>query len=102
MSKQLHLAALRLPVRILIIAACAMAPAIALAQEVTLKDAIQCKDFKHNTNGSWSANDVSLSYGSAKNQQQVNMFGPTTIEKGKTIGGVDLWSLLNEKCGAGH
>jgi hypothetical protein len=32
----------------------------------------------------------------------VNLFGPTTIAKAKPIGGIDLWSVLNEKCGAGH
>lgn len=96
MSK--HPGAPRLRITILVIAACALAPAVALAADATLKDAIQCKDFKHKADGSWSAEDVSLSYGSGKNQ--LNLFGPTTIAKGKTFDGVDLWGLLNEKCGA--
>lgn len=75
---------------------------IVQAQEVTLKDAIQCKDFKHNADGSWHAEDVSVSYGGGKNQQQLNLFGPTTIRKGQTIGGIDLWALLNDKCGTGR
>jgi hypothetical protein len=71
-----------------------------LAREATtLKDAIQCKDFKRDADGSWYAEDVWLSHGSGKNQLQLNLFGPTTIAKAETFGGVDLWSLLNEKCG---
>ena len=86
----------------LLILACAPAPEIARAQDVTLKDAIQCKDFKHNSDGSWSAKDVSLNYGPPGTQQQVNLFGPTTIRQGKILaGGVDLWGLLNAKCGTG-
>jgi hypothetical protein len=71
------------------------------AQDATLKDAIQCKNFKHNADGSWHAEDVSVSYGGDKNQQ-LNLFGPTTIRKGQALGGVDLWALLNEKCGTGR
>jgi hypothetical protein len=67
-----------------------------------LRDAVQCKDFKHNSDGSWSAKDVSLNYGPPGSQQQVNLFGPTTIRQGKILaGGVDLWVVLNEKCGTG-
>jgi hypothetical protein len=77
-----------------------MAPAIALAGAATLKDAIACKDFKRQSDGGWSAEDVSLSYGTGKNQLQLNLFGPTKIVKGKAFDGVDLWSLLNEKCGS--
>lgn len=57
----------------LLIVACILTPRIALAQDVTLKDAIQCKDFKHNSDGSWYAKDVSLNYGPAGSQQQVNL-----------------------------
>jgi hypothetical protein len=86
----------------LLILACVAVPGIAQAQEVTLKDAIQCKDFKHNSDGSWSAKDVSLNYGPPGKQQQVNLFGTTTIRQGKIVsGGVDLWAVLNEKCGTG-
>jgi len=86
----------------LLIVACITAPAIARAQNVTLKDAIQCKDFTHNSDGSWSAKDVSLNYGPPGSQQQVNLFGPTTIRQGKILaGGIDLWAVLNEKCGTG-
>ena len=81
--------------------ACVIPPALARAQDVSLKDAVQCKDFKHNSDGSWSAKDVSLNYGPPGSQQQVNLFGPTTIRQGKMLaGGVDLWAVLNEKCGA--
>jgi len=76
-------------------------PALARAQDVSLKDAVQCKDFKHNSDGSWFAKDVSLNYGPPGSQQQVNLFGSTTIRQGKILaGGVDLWAVLNEKCGA--
>jgi hypothetical protein len=86
----------------LLILACVTVPGIAQAQEVTLKDAIQCKDFKHNSDGSWSAKDVSLNYGPRGKQQQVNLFGTTTIRQGKIVsGGADLWAVLNEKCGTG-
>ncbi len=86
----------------LLILACVAVPGMAHAQNVTLKDAIQCKDFKHNSDGSWSAKDVSLNYGPPGSQQQVNLFGPTTIRQGKILaGGMDLWAALNEKCGAG-
>ena len=86
----------------LLILACVTAPGMARAQDVSLKDAIQCKDFKHNSDGSWSAKDVSLNYGPPGKQQQVNLFGATTIRQGKILaGGVDLWAVLNEKCGTG-
>lgn len=86
----------------LLIVASILTPRIALAQDVTLKDAIQCKDFTHNSDGSWFAKDVSLNYGPAGSQQQVNLFGPTTIRQGKNLaGGVDLWAVLNAKCGTG-
>lgn len=86
----------------LLILACVAVPAMARAQNATLKDAIQCKDFKHNSDGSWYAKDVSLNYGPAGSQQQVNLFGSTTIRQGKILtGGVDLWAVLNEKCGTG-
>jgi hypothetical protein len=86
----------------LLILACVTAPGMARAQNVTLKDAIQCKDFKHDPDGSWHAEDVSLNYGPPGSQQQVNLFGPTTIRRGKTlVAGVDLWAVLNEKCGTG-
>jgi hypothetical protein len=86
----------------LLILASVTAPGIARAQDVSLKDAIQCKDFKHNADGSWYAKDVSLNYGPPGSQQQVNLFGPTTISQRKILtGGVDLWDLLNTKCGTG-
>lgn len=86
---------------LLVFVCCATAGAVR-AQDVTLKDAIQCKDFKHNADGSWHAEDVSINYGGGKNQQQFNLFGPTAIRKGQPVNGVDLWVLLNEKCGTGH
>jgi hypothetical protein len=83
----------------LLVLACVAAPGIARAQDMSLKDVIQCKDFKHNSDGSWSAKDVSLNYGPPGKQQQVNLFGQTTIRQGKILaGGVDLWAVLNEKC----
>lgn len=86
----------------LLIFACVTAPSMARAQDVTLKDAIQCKDFKHNSDGSWSYDDVSLNFGPPGGQQQLNLFGSGTIRQGKIVeGGIDLWAVLNEKCGAG-
>ena len=71
----------------------------ARAQDVSLRDAIQCKDFKRTADGNWQAQDASVTYGSKTNQQQLNLFGSTTIRKGAPIGGVDLWTILNDKCG---
>jgi hypothetical protein len=88
--------AFRLPV-LLVVAWSTMVCSVR-AQEVTLKDAIQCKDFKHAADGSWQAEDVSVSYGTKSKQQQLNLFGSTTVRKGSPVGGVDLWTILNEKC----
>ncbi len=95
MFKKTAAAAFRLSVLLVSASLCT-----AGAQDVPLKDAIQCKDFKHAADGNWQAQDVSLTYGSKNNQQQLNLFGSTTIRKGAPIGGVDLWTILNDKCGA--
>jgi hypothetical protein len=92
------------PIRLAILLAivCCMAPGAVLAQDdVALKNAVQCKDFKHNRDGSWYAESVSLDYGaSKKDQKQMNLFG-ATIKKGQADAGEpDLWAILNEKCGA--
>lgn len=100
MLKKTAIAAVRSPLLLAIV--CSAAASTVQAQEVTLKDAIQCKDFKHNADGSWHAEDVSVSYRGSKNQQQLNLFGSTTIRKGQIMGGVDLWALLNDKCGTGR
>ena len=76
-------------------------PATVQAQDLTLKDAIQCKDFKRAADGNWHAEDVSVTYG-PKNKQQLNLFNSTTIRKGTPIGGIDLWTTLNDKCGTGQ
>ena len=94
--------ALAKPIRLSILLAvvgCA-APAAALAQDAdALRNAIQCKDFKHNRDGSWYADSVTLNYG-PQGQKQMNLFG-ATIKKGKADPGEpDLWALLNDKCGA--
>jgi hypothetical protein len=74
--------------------ACALPPA-ALAADKTLKDAINCADFKHNADGSWYTKGVSLAYGPG-NQTQINYFGATTI----TSKDGEIFADLNEKCGA--
>jgi hypothetical protein len=79
-----------------------MAPGVILAQDdAALKDAIRCKDFKHSRDGSWYAESVSLNYGPGKtDQKQMNLFG-ATIRKGQAHAGEpDLWTILNDKCGA--
>jgi len=98
MFKKTAVAGFRLPVLLVLAWCTTLGPA--RAQDVTLKDAIQCKDFKHAADGSWHAEDVSVSYGGKSNQQQLNLFGATTIRKGSPVSGVDLWTILNEKCGA--
>lgn len=90
-------AATRLP--ILLVIAWAMWPAPMRAQDLTLRDAIQCKDFKRNSDGSWFAEDVSVAYGPGKSTQ-FNLFGPTTIRKGVPVNGTDLWAILTAKCGS--
>ncbi len=97
MSRNAAQAAIRLPV--LLVVACCAAPAALLAQDTTLKDAVQCKDFRHNPDGSWYAESASLTYGPGK-KQQMNLFG-TTIRKGHAKPGEpDLWAILDEKCAA--
>jgi hypothetical protein len=99
MSKSAFAAAIRLSV--LLVIASAAAPRAVLAQDdVALKNAIQCKDFKHSRDGSWYAESVSLEYGASnKDQKQMNLFG-ATIRKGQAgAGEPDLWAILNEKCG---
>jgi hypothetical protein len=66
---------------ILLVIAWSMGSSPGRAQDVTLKDAIQCKDFKRNSDGSWFAKDISINYGPGKSTQ-FNLFGPTTIRKG--------------------
>jgi hypothetical protein len=100
MSKTAFARSIRLPV--LLVIACAMASGAVLAQDdVALKDAIHCKEFKHNRDGSWYAESVSLDYRpSKKEQKQLNLFG-ATIRKGQVDAGEpDLWAVLNEKCGS--
>jgi hypothetical protein len=100
MFKKNAVVAFRLPV--LLVIAWSTTLCTVQAQDVTLKDAIQCKDFKRAADGNWHAEDVSVTYGSKNNQQQLNLFGSTTIRKGTAIGGIDLWTTLNDKCGTGQ
>jgi hypothetical protein len=90
-------ATIRLPV--LLVIACTIGFSPSRAQDVTLKDAIQCKDFKRNSDGSWFAKDVSINYGAGKSSQ-FNLFGATTIRKGVPLNGTDLWVILTAKCGS--
>lgn len=90
-------ASIRLP--LVLVIAWAMGPSPSRAQDVALKDAIQCKDFKRNSDGSWFAKDVSINYGPGKSTQ-FNLFGPTTIRKGAPLNGTDLWGILTAKCGS--
>jgi len=102
MSKNALARSILLPV--LLATVCCTASGAAVAQDdAALKNAIQCKDFKHNRDGSWYADSVTLNYGpSNSDQQQMNLFG-ATIKKGKAQAGEpDLWTMLNEKCGAAH
>jgi hypothetical protein len=92
------LTAIRLSV-LLAVACLAMPGAVSAQDDVALKNAIQCKNFKHNRDGSWYADSVSLEYG-PQGQKQMNLFG-ATIKKGQAATGEpDLWALLNEKCAA--
>ncbi|MGO9007335.1 MAG: hypothetical protein ACLQIQ_11205 [Beijerinckiaceae bacterium] len=100
MFKKTAVTAFRLPV--LLVIAWSTTVCAVQAQDVTLKDAIQCKDFKRAADGSWHAEDISITYGSNKNQLQLNLFGATTIRKGTPFGEIDLWTLLNDKCGSGQ
>ena len=97
MSKNALARSIRLSM--LLAAVCCAAPATFAQDEAALKSAIQCKDFKHNRDGSWYAESVTLNYG-PQGQKQMNLFG-ATIKKGKADPGEpDLWAVLNEKCGA--
>ena len=100
MPKQNAVVALRVSV-LLAVAWCTTLGAVQ-AQDVTLKDAIQCKDFKRTADGNWHATDVSLSYGPKTSQQQLNLFGSQTVRKGAPVDGIDLWTTLNDKCGTGR
>jgi hypothetical protein len=84
---------------LLLALACGTAPGVVLAQDdVALTNAVQCKDFKHNGDGSWYAESVSLNYGPG-GKKQMNFFG-ATIKKGQAKAGEpDLWAILNTKCG---
>jgi hypothetical protein len=85
---------LRLLAAALVIAS-AVAPG-ALAANRTLKEAINCADFKHNPDGSWYAKSVTLEYGPG-NKTQTNFFDHTITSKDG-----EIFIDLNEKCGAGH
>lgn len=73
-------------------------PVIAHGADVTLKDAVNCADFKQNSDGTWHTKDVTLNYGTAGAQQQMNFFGSTTI----TSKNGEIFTILNEKCGGSH
>lgn len=73
----------------------------ARAQDVALKDAINCKDFKRSSDGSWFAESATLQYGPGR-KQQMNLFGATIKKQPVKPGEPDIWSLLNEKCGTGR
>lgn len=91
----------RLSTCTLLVVVCAVASAPCRAQDVTLKDAIQCKEFKKNSDGTWYAEFASLNYGPGK-KEQMNFFD-TKIKKGSAQAGEpDMWTLLNEKCGTGR
>ena len=68
----------------------------AAAADKTLKDAINCSDFKRNADGSWHTDKATLAYGPG-DSIQTNYFGPSTI----TSKDGEMFTALNEKCG-GH
>jgi hypothetical protein len=55
-TNMLKRAVIRVP--LLLVIAWSMGSSPSRAQDVTLKDAIHCKDFKRNSDGSWFAKDV--------------------------------------------
>ncbi len=76
--------------------AAALAPTVACAASVTLKDAVNCADFKHNTDGSWRTQFASLKYG-PDGKNQMNFFDTTITSKNG-----EIFTVLNDKCGGGH
>ena len=81
-----------------LVVACALAPGLVDAQDVTLRDAIDCAQFKRDASGNWHAKDVSLNYGPSK-KNQLNLFGNSTITQKSHP---DLFAALNAKCAAGR
>lgn len=65
----------------------------AAAQDVTLRDAIKCEEFKRNANGTWDAKSVSLNHGPGK-RTQTNLFDTTITQKNHP----EIFAILNEKC----
>ena len=76
-----------------LVVACALPLQLARAQDVTLRDAIKCEEFKRNADGSWLAKSVSLNYGPGK-KTQLNLFDTTITQKTHP----DVFAILNEKC----
>ena len=81
--------------------ACAVAPELAWADDVTLRDAIDCKDFKRNADGTWYADNVSIAYGPGKKYHMVLIHSTIRKTKGPFDSHAPILDLLNEKCGAG-
>jgi hypothetical protein len=65
----------------------------AAAQDVTLRDAIKCEEFKRNADGTWYAESVSLNHGPGK-RIQTNLFDTTITQKSHP----EIFAILNEKC----
>lgn len=78
---------------VVVIAVCALPLQLARAQDVTLRDAIKCEDFKRSSDGSWHAKSVSLNYGPGK-KTQLNLFDATITPKRHP----EIFAILNEKC----
>ena len=76
----------------------AAVPGLVQAANVSLADAVNCADFKHNPDGSWYAKYASLNYdGPDGKKTQTNFFdAKITAQNG------EIYTVLNNKCGASH
>jgi hypothetical protein len=63
--------------------------------EAALAAKIKCRDFRKNTNGTWTSGP--------NTKIGVNAFPQRTFDiRGVSIGGADLATVLNRKCGVTH
>ena len=74
---------------------------IALAQQPSKpmpRNTIDCNDWTHNKDGSWQPHDNEKPFdlGSSKGS---TILGDAIYPNSSNVGGVDLWSALEQKCG---
>lgn len=84
----------------LLVVQLATGPAFAQAASTALpRNTIDCRDWTHNADGSWTAHDNAKPF-DVGNGTGATLHSTRITAHHIAMGGFDLWSVLNEKCGA--